>query len=202
MFLQIATTCGAMLGAALAAYVPASALASIFGVVLLYSAYSAMVGRPAASEVQERDPLAFALQLNGEYPGPHGTVLYTVRRVRAGFSMMFGAGVLSGLLGIGSGAFKVIAMDQIMGIPFKVSTSTSNFMIGVTAAASAGIYLQRGYIDPAVTMPVTLGVLVGATLGARRLAGARTAVLRLVFGLVVGVLAAEMIYNGLKGALR
>jgi uncharacterized membrane protein YfcA len=93
-------------------------------------------------------------------------------------------------------------MDQAMRIPFKVSTATSNFMIGVTAAASAVVYLRRGYIHPAVAMPVMLGVLTGAMLGARFLAKARTAALRIVFAVVVGVLAMEMIYNGFRGALR
>ena len=113
---------------------------------------------------------------------------------------MFVAGVLSGLLGIGSGAMKVIAMDQVMRIPFKVSTTTSNFMIGVTAAASVGVYLSRGYIDPSLTMPVMLGVLTGSILGARQLAGTKTRLLRLVFGIVVGVLALEMVYSGISGA--
>ena len=109
---------------------------------------------------------------------------------------MFVAGALSGLLGIGSGALKVLAMDQVMRIPFKVSTTTSNFMIGVTAAASAGVYLNRGYIDPGLAMPVMLGVLPGAMLGSRLLARAQTRVLRMVFAVVVVFLAAEMIYNG------
>jgi uncharacterized membrane protein YfcA len=114
---------------------------------------------------------------------------------------MFGAGVLSGLLGIGSGAVKVIAMDQAMDIPFKVSTTTSNFMIGVTAAASAGVYLGRGYIDPGLAMPVMLGVVVGSLVGARVLTHAKTGWLRIVFGLVIGIMALEMIYHGLKGRL-
>jgi uncharacterized membrane protein YfcA len=114
---------------------------------------------------------------------------------------MFAAGALSGLLGIGSGAVKVIGMDQIMRIPFKVSTTTSNFMIGVTAAASAGVYLNRGYIDPGLTMPVMLGVLIGSLLGARLLAGTKTRVLRLVFAAVILVLGVEMIYKGLTGRL-
>src|SRR5438105_9562429 len=103
---------------------------------------------------------------------------YTVRAVPQGFGLMIVAGILSGLLGIGSGAVKVIAMDQIMRIPFKVSTTTSNFMIGVTAAASAGVYLGRGYIDPGLAMPVMLGVLAGSMLGARLLTTARTPLLR------------------------
>jgi len=108
---------------------------------------------------------------------------------------------MSGLLGIGSGALKVLAMDHAMRIPFKVSTSTSNFMIGATAAASAGVYLNRGYIDPALAMPVMLGVSAGSLLGARHLAGAETRVLRMIFGVVVGALALEMIYNGLAGKI-
>lgn len=114
---------------------------------------------------------------------------------------MFGAGVLSGLLGIGSGAVKVLAMDQVMKLPFKVSTTTSNFMIGVTAAASAGIYLSRGYIEPAIAMPVILGVLGGSLVGARVLAGAKVRSLRIVFSVVIGILAIEMIYNGFAGKL-
>jgi uncharacterized membrane protein YfcA len=124
-----------------------------------------------------------------------------VQRVKTGFGLMFGAGALSGLLGIGSGAFKVIAMDQAMRIPFKVSTTTSNFMIGVTAAASAGVYLNRGYIDPGLAMPVMLGVLAGSMLGARLLAGAKTRVLRLLFGVVIVILSLEMIYHGLTGKI-
>jgi uncharacterized protein len=124
-----------------------------------------------------------------------------VRAVPTGFGLMFGAGILSGLLGIGSGAVKVLAMDRAMHLPFKVSTTTSNFMIGVTAAASAGVYLNRGYIDPGLAMPVMLGVLVGSLGGARVLARARTRPLRIVFGLVILLLGVEMIYNGLTGRL-
>ena len=109
---------------------------------------------------------------------------------------MFGAGALSGLLGIGSGAVKVLALDQAMRIPFKVSTTTSNFMIGVTAAASAGVYLSRGYIDPGLSMPVMLGVVAGSLAGTRILVHAETKRLRLVFSIVILLLGAQMIYNG------
>jgi len=126
---------------------------------------------------------------------------YSVHGVPWGFGLMFVAGLLSGLLGIGSGALKVLAMDQIMQIPFKVSTTTSNFMIGVTAAASAGIYLGRGYIDPGLAMPVMLGVLFGAVLGTRVLVRAKVDLLRTVFSLVIFVLAVEMIYQGITGRL-
>jgi uncharacterized membrane protein YfcA len=114
---------------------------------------------------------------------------------------MLGAGTLSGLLGIGSGAMKVLAMDQIMKIPFKVSTTTSNFMIGVTAAASAGIYLKRGFIDPGVAMPVMLGVLLGSLMGAKVLMKAKTKVLRVVFAVVIVAMGIEMIFNSLTGRL-
>ena len=141
------------------------------------------------------------MRLNGSYPAPTGPTRYSVRRVPLGFGLMFGAGALSGLLGIGSGAVKVLAMDRAMGIPFKVSTTTSNFMIGVTAAASAGVYLARGYIDPVLAAPVLLGALAGSLAGTRVLVKARTRVLRRVFAGVVLLLGLEMIYKGLRGAI-
>jgi uncharacterized membrane protein YfcA len=201
MFLEIATTIGALVGASLAAYLSTSAIAVVFGVVLFYSAF--LSGRPRREAVldQTPDPLAARLRLNASYPGPEGPQPYHVRGVRTAFTLMFGAGSLSGLLGIGSGAVKVLAMDRAMRIPFKVSTTTSNFMIGVTAAASAGVYLNRGYIDPGLAMPVMLGVLFGSMLGARVLASAHTRVLRLVFAAVIFVLALEMLYNGFSGRL-
>jgi uncharacterized membrane protein YfcA len=139
--------------------------------------------------------------MNGGFPEAEGLRTYNVQHVPVGFGLMFGAGALSGLLGIGSGAVKVLAMDQAMKIPFKVSTTTSNFMIGVTAAASAGVYLNRGYIDPGLAMPVMLGVLVGSLLGARILVKAETKSLRLVFSLVILLLGAEMLYKGLAGRI-
>jgi uncharacterized membrane protein YfcA len=139
------------------------------------------------------------LRFDSTYPTARGVQTYRVRGIPGGFGLMFVAGGLSGLLGIGSGAVKVLAMDQVMRIPFKVSTTTSNFMIGVTAAASAGVYLNRGYIDPGLAMPVMLGVLAGSMTGARILAHAPTKVLRLVFAVVIVVLAIEMIYQGLTG---
>ena len=201
MLLEIATTIGAIAGAHLITAVPVSALAVIFGGVLLYSAWHSFQQR-AERPAGRADPLAVRLRLDGAYPDGGHRVAYHVCRVKAGFALMFGAGLLSGLLGIGSGAMKVIAMDQAMSIPFKVSTTTSNFMIGVTAAASAGIYLSRGYIDPRLAMPVMLGVLGGSLAGARQLVGAGTRPLRLVFAAVVGLLAFEMIYNGLSGGIR
>jgi len=201
MFLEVATTLGAIFGAMIATHVATRAIAIVFGLVLLLSAYFS--SRPHPPEILDRSPdkLASILKLNGEYPTPNGLQAYNVHSVPAGFGLMFGAGTLSGLLGIGSGALKVIAMDQAMRIPFKVSTTTSNFMIGVTAAASAGIYLTRGYIDPGIAMPVMLGVLAGSLLGARVLVKARTRWLRYVFAAVIIALGVEMIYSGWKGTL-
>ncbi len=135
----------------------------------------------------------------GTFPDTSGVRSYNVYNVPAGFGIMFGAGTLSGLLGIGSGAMKVVAMDQAMRIPFKVSTTTSNFMIGVTAAASAGVYLTRGYIDPALAMPVMLGVLIGSLMGTRVLVKTKTKSLRLVFSVVIVLLGAEMLFKGITG---
>jgi hypothetical protein len=200
MLLQVATTIGALGGAYLAAVAPTSAIATTFGVVLLVSAFFSL--RPPAERTDTSpDPLASRLRLGSTYPTTSGPRPYSVHNVPSGFLLMTVAGTLSGLLGIGSGAVKVLAMDRAMRLPFKVSTTTSNFMIGVTAAASAGIYLRRGYIDPGLAMPVVLGVLVGSTLGARVLTGLRTRVLRWVFAAVVVALGVEMIVNGLTGRL-
>jgi uncharacterized membrane protein YfcA len=201
MFLEIATTIGAVLGASLVAFIPGSALAVIFGVVLLHSAYLASRRRAEHVPPPEPDPLGEKLKLNSSYPGPSGRQSYSVSNVKTGFGIMFIAGILSGLLGVGSGALKVIAMDRAMRLPFKVSTTTSNFMIGVTAAASAGLYFSRGYIQPALAAPVMLGALAGSLLGARVLADARTRVLRVLFGGAVGALAIEMIWSGLTGRI-
>jgi uncharacterized protein len=201
MFLEIATTVGALVGAAVALHLHVSVIAIIFGLALIYSAVSSLREKSEHRTDVAPDRIATRLRMDSTYPTPNGMTQYHVRGVPLGFAVMFGAGVLSGLLGIGSGAVKVLAMDQAMKLPFKVSTTTSNFMIGVTAAASAGIYLSRGYIDPGIAMPVMLGVLGGSLVGARILAGATVRSLRLVFAVVIGFLAVEMIYNGLAGKM-
>ena len=201
MFLEIATTLGALFGAFLAASISTKAIGIIFGVVLLYSAVSSLKQQRDIYTHETPDPLATRLRMHGVYPSLTGPREYNVHRVPVGFSLMFGAGALSGLLGIGSGAVKVLAMDQAMGIPFKVSTTTSNFMIGVTAAASAGVYLSRGYVDPGLAMPVMLGVLAGSLTGARILTKTKTQQLRLVFSAVIVLLGVEMIYQALAGKI-
>jgi uncharacterized membrane protein YfcA len=201
MFLEIATTLGALLGAWLTTRVPTHAIGIVFGLVLLYSAYTALKQHHEII-TQRPDPLAMRLRLKGTLPtGPDTHQDYVAQRVPAGFSLMTLAGILSGLLGIGSGAVKVIAMDQAMRLPFKVSTTTSNFMIGVTAAASAGLYLRSGYLAPALAMPVMLGVLVGSLIGSRLLARVHVRTLKIVFALVIVALGIEMIVNSLRGAL-
>jgi uncharacterized membrane protein YfcA len=201
MFLEIATTIGAISGAGLALYLKANVIAIIFGVVLIYSAYTSIRPQPHDSVKQQPDRLATWLQMDSTYPTANGLESYHVSGIPLGFLLMFVAGVLSGLLGIGSGAVKVLAMDKAMKLPFKVSTTTSNFMIGVTAAASAGIYLSRGYIDPGLAMPVMIGVLMGSLTGARVLANANVRILRIVFSTVIGALALEMIYSGITGKI-
>jgi uncharacterized protein len=168
---------------------------------MIYSAFVSRKPRPRAERSLPPNPLATRLRMNGSFPDGEGLRCYNVQNVPSGFSLMFGAGALSGLLGIGSGAVKVLAMDQAMRIPFKVSTTTSNFMIGVTAAASAGIYLSRGYIDPGLAMPVMLGVLAGSLVGSRILVKAETQSLRLVFSGVILVLGLQMLYKGFWGKI-
>ncbi|MUG95884.1 TSUP family transporter [Scytonema sp. UIC 10036] len=201
MFLEVATITGALIGAMIASLISVKALTIVLAIVLLYSAYLSGQPRSEHTDNKSPDPLAINLKLNSTYPTPVGLMSYQVYSVSIGFCVMVIAGVISGLLGIGSGAFKVLAMDRAMGIPFKVSTSTSNFMIGVTAAASAGVYLAWGYIEPGVTMPVMLGVLPGALLGAKVLVGANTQTLRIVFSLMLAVMALKMVYNSLAGGL-
>jgi uncharacterized membrane protein YfcA len=201
MFLEIATTLGALLGAYLTAKISSHWIAIVFGAVLLYSAIASFRKKADITGKVQESRLAKQLELSGAYPGPDGIETYTAQRVPLGFGVMFGAGTLSGLLGIGSGAVKVLAMDQAMGLPFKVSTTTSNFMIGVTAAASAGIYLSRGYIQPTLAMPVMLGVLAGSLLGTRVLVKTRVGVLKSVFAAVIVVLGCEMIFNGIAGRI-
>jgi uncharacterized membrane protein YfcA len=201
MFLEVATTIGAVFGAWLASRVSTHWIAIVFGAVLLYSAFASFRQKKDSvpADAKHGNALAERLEMKGVYPGTNGGEAYTAQRVPLGFGIMFGAGALSGLLGIGSGAVKVLAMDQAMKLPFKVSTTTSNFMIGVTAAASAGIYLSRGYIDPTLAMPVMLGVLAGSLAGTKVLVRTKVSTLKSVFALVIVVLGCEMIYNGIVG---
>jgi len=201
MFLEIATTIGAFTGAILAIYVPVQYIAVLFGIIFIFSAIMSL--RKTAEHVIHRQSImAQKLKLGGTYPVGNKHVEYGVSNIAGGFFMMMFAGIISGLLGIGSGALKVIAMDGIMRIPFKVSTTTSNFMIGVTAAASAVVYLQRGYIHPGIAMPVIIGVLAGALSGSKILVNSSSSRwLRLLFAIIITLIAIQMIYNGLAGKI-
>ncbi len=195
MFLEIATTSGALFGAWLTTIAPTAVIGLVFGLVLLYSAYVSL--KQKHEVITDRlDALALRLKMKGDLPLPDGgDQQYVAQRVPVGFGLMWLAGLLSGLLGIGSGAVKVIAMDQAMRLPFKVSTTTSNFMIGVTAAASAGLYLRSGYLAPGLVMPVMLGVLAGSLAGSKLLVRAQVRTLKVVFSLLIIGMGIEMIVN-------
>ncbi|MFB1483974.1 sulfite exporter TauE/SafE family protein [Corallococcus sp. RDP092CA] len=204
MFLELATVAGAVSGAMLAGMVGGRALYFLFGAVMAYSALAMLRklredGAPRA----EPPPNAFAdrLGLHGSYydVSTGGEVSYRVHRPLVGLGLMYVAGTVSGLLGIGSGALKVPAMDLAMGLPIKVSTATSNFMIGVTAAASAGIYFARGDIDPFIAGPVCVGVTLGAFMGSRFLTKLKSGSLRMLFVAVLLWVSYEMLSKGIHG---
>lgn len=201
MFLEIATTVSAVIGAVITVFIDPNYIAIIFGAILLFSSAMMIRKKVDRSDNDTSGRLAIFFKLNGSYPTGSGIKKYAVHNVAGGFFMMFIAGIVSGLLGIGSGALKVVAMDNIMRIPFKVSTTTSNFMMGVTAAASAVVYLHRGQIDPGIAMPVAVGVLLGATIGSKILMRVKADRLKVIFAAVVTFLALQMIYNGYMGRL-
>ncbi|MEO9255809.1 MAG: sulfite exporter TauE/SafE family protein [Tepidiformaceae bacterium] len=199
MFLEIATTTGALTGAYVAGLVSTRWLYLIFGVIMGYSALAMFRKRHDIVGPVPADSLADTLRLHGDYVD-HASdehVFYRVTHTRIGFGLMYIAGLVSGLLGIGSGALKVPAMDLAMRLPIKVSTATSNFMIGVTAAASAGVYFARGDINPFIAAPVATGVLSGATLGSKLLGRIASNSIRLIFVVVLIVVSVEMFLKGI-----
>ena len=199
MFLEIGTTLGAIFGAFIAGFVGGPGLFIVFGLVLTYSAYAMFRHRAAELPTGvEMGPLANFLHLGSSYydTALNRLVAYNVRGARYGLPLMFIAGAVSGLLGIGSGVLKVPAMDIAMKMPMKVSTATSNFMIGVTAAASAGVYFIRGDVNPFIAAPVAMGVLIGATLGTRVMMRMRSTMIRRVFIVVLVFVALQMLVKG------
>jgi uncharacterized protein len=202
MVLELATTTGAMTGALLAGHIATRWLYLIFGAVMAYS--SLMMFRKMSSGDSARGsrpaPWADRLRLHSSYydEALGRTIAYRVVSTRIGLALMYVAGIVSGLLGIGSGALKVPAMDLAMALPVKVSIATSNFMIGVTAAASAGIYFTRGDVDPFVAAPVAVGVLLGAATGSRWLGRLRSNTLRVIFVVVLLWVAGEMLLRGVR----
>ena len=202
MVLEMATTTGAITGAYVAGKVPGRWLYIIFGVLMGYSALMMFRKRHEhATRIVPPDRWADRLRLHDEYfdPAADQVIRYRVTRTPIGFALMYVAGVVSGLLGIGSGALKVPAMDLAMRLPIKVSTATSNFMIGVTAAASAGVYFMRGEISPLIAAPVAAGVLIGATGGSRLLPRLKNRSIRIAFVVVLLWISGEMLYRGIRG---
>ncbi|MDA8117189.1 MAG: sulfite exporter TauE/SafE family protein [Actinomycetota bacterium] len=200
MFLEIATVTGALSGAYLTTLLPTRFLFAFFGLVLAYSSFTTFKRRHAAQPLAvSADRIANYFDLHGSYydPAEEQEIPYKVTGTKLGLFLMYVAGLVSALLGIGSGALKVPAMDGAMRLPMKVSSATSNFMIGVTAAASAGVYFVRGQIDPVIAAPVAIGVLVGATVGARVLGRVASKTVRLVFVVVLVIISLEMLQKGL-----
>jgi uncharacterized membrane protein YfcA len=201
LVLETATTLGALSGVLLSGLIPVPALYFIFAVILLLSAQQMLARRtdPASAVATAGTPGAnswgVSLRLDSSYPDRAlgRDVAYRVQRVPLGLSLMYGAGLISALLGIGSGVLKIPAMDTALRLPIKVSSATSNFMIGVTAAASAGAYFLRGEIVTAIAGPVALGSVAGALLGARVLMRVSNDRLRVLFVAVLAALAVQML---------
>ena len=200
MFLEIATTIGAVCGAVVAVWLNNNIIAIIYGCVLLLTA-AMQQRRKSDHDGVVGSETARRLKLFGTWPQKDGSLkAYELKNVGGGFGVMYVAGVLSGILGIGSGVLKVLAMDGLMKVPFKVSTTTSNFMMGVTACASAVVYVQRGIIAPGIACPVMIGVLFGALTGARLLKRMNVRVLRQIFCVAITLVALNMIWQGFSGA--
>ncbi|QIL50527.1 sulfite exporter TauE/SafE family protein [Weissella coleopterorum] len=202
MFLEIFTTLGALIGALLTGYFDGTVLYFLFGALLIFQAWN--MWKKLRVKIDERveinhDRLANKLQLNGFYydKNTKKEVRYSLKNVPGGAAVMFGAGVASGLLGIGSGAFKVMAMDGVMKMPLKSSTSTSNLMMGVTAAASAVIYFFSGMIQPVIAVPIALGIIVGYSFGARLMQYLPSKLIRQIFIPFVLLMAIQLILKGL-----
>lgn len=201
LFLETATVVGAFTGALLVSIVNTTFLVIIFSAVLFISAYLTIKRHEEHEDYPVSHPWAVTLHLNGSYPYLDNKKSYHVQNAPAGLIIMGFAGMLSGLLGIGSGSLKVLAMDQALRLPYKVSTTTSNFMIGITAATSAGIYFDRGYINPVIAFPVMIGVVIGSFLGAKLIHKIRTDWLRLIFSIAICLIAIEMLYRSFTGQL-
>lgn len=199
MFLEVGTVAGAFTGALLSGIVNERALSIVFGCVLTLSAI-ALLRRPSTLRPSEAPETPEGmLRLTGVFVDENGNATrYRARRPPLALALMYVAGITSGLLGIGSGALKVLAMDLAMGLPMKVSSATSNLMIGVTAASTAGVCFMRGDISPFVVAPVAAGVVVGARIGARLLPVIPPRLLRGLFVVVVGVIAVQMFSRGLS----
>lgn len=202
MFLEIATTAGAIIGALVSGMLNPNTIGIIFASILLLTVVLNLKGKPDHQEPLIKGSLEEKLKLYGTFPDKGVLKSYSARNTVPGFLMMMFAGAMSGLLGIGSGALKVLAMDNMMKLPFKVSTTTSNFMIGVTAVASALIYFQRGEIIPVIAAPVLIGVVIGSFIGSKTLMVSKTKKLKVFFAIVITILSIYMMYNGINKSFR
>jgi len=202
MFLEIGTTAGAIIGALVSGMLNPNTLGIIFASILILTVILNLKGKPDHQEPVIKGSLEEKLKLYGTFPDKGVLKSYSARNTVPGFLMMMFAGAMSGLLGIGSGALKVLAMDNMMKLPFKVSTTTSNFMIGVTAVASAMIYFQRGEIIPVIAAPVLVGVVVGSFIGSKTLMVSKTKKLKTFFAIVITILSIYMMYNGINKSFR
>lgn len=201
MFLETGAVVGAFLGALLIALISPTFLTILFSLVLFFSAYLTIKRTDEADVSLNSHGWARVLKLNGTYPKKNIMQAYQVQNVPLGLFIMGIAGLISGLLGIGSGTLKVLAMDQALRLPYKVATTTSNFMIGITAAVSVGIYFSHGYIVPTIAFPVMLGVIIGSFAGAKLLTKMRTRVLRILFSIVICLIGLQMLYKALWGTV-
>jgi len=192
MLLETSAIFGAIIGALLVRVIPVEFVSVIFGVVLIFAVWFSLKRHKDHLLTKPSHPWALRLGLGGDYQ---------VRHVPLGLGLMTIAGALSGLLGIGSGALKVLAMDLAMNLPYKVSTSTSNFMIGMTGAASVGIYFSSGYINPELSFPIIPGVFLGSVMGSKILLFANVRILKIIFSVVILMLSVQMIYKGISGSL-
>ncbi|WP_435524639.1 sulfite exporter TauE/SafE family protein [Chryseobacterium indoltheticum] len=202
MFLEIATTSGAIVGALVSGMLNPNTIGIIFASILLLTVILNLKGKPDHQESLIKGSLEDKLKLYGTFPDKGVVKNYAARNTIPGFFMMMFAGAMSGLLGIGSGALKVLAMDNMMRLPFKVSTTTSNFMIGVTAVASSLIYFQRGEIIPVIVAPVLVGVVVGSFIGSKTLMVSKTKKLKTFFAIVITILSVYMMYNGVSSNFK
>ena len=201
MFLETAAVIGALCGALLVPFIPVTFLTVLLSFVLFFSAYLTFQRKEEHEQYHHSHPWAVALKLDGCYTVKSNLEQrYYVQHVPQSLCIMGIAGLLAGLLGIGSGTLKVLAMDQALRLPYKVATTTSNFMIGITAATTAGIYFSHGYIAPAIAFPVMLGVLAGSFIGAKLLIKIHTKTLRLIFSIIICFIGLQLIYNAFFGA--
>lgn len=198
VLLEIGTVSGAIVGFLLATYIKAQFLFLLFGSFLLFSAIT-MLRKREEHISKTNHPWADRLRLDSTFPnGRGGEIAYKVEQVPLGLVLMFCAGVLSALLGIGSGILKVLAMDGAMKLPIKVSSATSNFMIGVTASASAGAYFLRGDVRPEIAAPVSVGIIIGSFLGAKLMMKLSSRLIRKIFVVVLAIVSIQMIAKGLQ----